>query len=184
MQYLLPCGACGEKHRVELRQAGQKIACGCGAVLEVPSLRGIRELATTKPTKTGRARPTWSPTRGIAFVSGLLVAAVGVLVAGYALLVWLQLNTSEPARADLTAVFTSIDQKSPEETLQLWQDEILNRGIGPYRVPDYIVARDMARFFGMVAMMGIGVAAIGAAVSAGAILLRKSGADKRTAPRR
>jgi hypothetical protein len=179
MQYLLPCGACGEKHAIEPRQAGRKISCGCGAVLEVPSLRGIRELAHTEPTKTRRAGPTWSPARGIAFVIGMLVAVIGLLVAGYALLVWLNLDTSEPLPEDLTAACASIDQKTPEETLLLWQEEIRNRGIGPYQVPGYIVARAWARFFGMIAIVGVCLTVTGAAASASSVLLRKSGAGKR-----
>jgi hypothetical protein len=174
MQYLLPCGACGEKHAIEPRQAGRKISCGCGAVLEVPSLRGIRELAHTAPTKTRRAGPTWSPARGIAFAVGMLVAVVGLLVAGYALLVWLNLDTSEPPPEDLTAAYAGIDQKTPEETLLLWQEEIRNQGLGTHQVPAYLVARDIARFFGMLAIAGVCLTVIGAAASASSILLRKS----------
>ena len=174
MQYLLPCGACGETHAIEPRQAGRKISCGCGAVLEVPSLRGIRELAHTEPTTKRRVGPAWSPARGLAFVGGMLVAVVGLLVAGYALLVWRNLDTSVPLPEDLTAVYALIDQKTPEETLLLWQEEILNRGIGTYQRPAYIVARDIARFFGMLAIGGTCLAVIGATASASSILLRKT----------
>ena len=137
-------------------------------------MRGLRELARTEPAKTRRAGSTWSPARGIAFVIGMLVAVVGLVVAGYALLVWLNLDISEPPPENLTAIYANIDQKTPEETLLLWQDEILKRGIGPYQVPAYIVARDMARFFGMAAILGIGLMVIGTAASASSILLRKS----------
>ncbi|MCY2995556.1 MAG: hypothetical protein NTY19_48045 [Planctomycetota bacterium] len=174
MQYLLPCGACGEKHVIEPRQAGRKISCGCGAVLEVPSLRGIRELAHTEPTKKRRGGPTWSPARGIIFVVGMLVAVIGLLVAGYALLVWRNLDTSEPLPEDLIAVYAAIDQRTPEEVLLLWQEEVRNRGIGTYHVPAYVVARDIARFFGMLAIGGACLAVIGAAASASSILLRKT----------
>ena len=174
MQYLLPCGACGEKQAIEPRQAGRRIACGCGAVLEVPSLRGIRELAHTAPTKTRRTGPAWSPARGLAFVGGMLVAVVGLLVAGYALLVWRSLDTSEPLPEDLAAVYALIDQKTPEETLLLWQEEIRDRGIGTYQRPAYIVAGDIARFFGMLAIGGACLAVTGAAASASSILLRKA----------
>ena len=142
--------------------------------MEVPSLCGIRELAHTEPTKTRRAGPTWSPVRGIAFVVGMLVAVFGLFVAAYALLAWLNLDTSEPLPEDLTASYASIDQKTPEDMLLMWQGEILNRGMEKYQLPAHVAARVMSQFFGRIAMIGLCVTVIGAAVSASTIVFRKS----------
>lgn len=173
MQYLLPCGACGRKHAVEPRQAGQKIACDCGTALEVPSLRGLRELERTEPAKVHRAGRTWTPARGVAFVVGILVALAGALVAGYALMVWTTLDTSEPPPENLTAEYAAIDGRTPEQTLTLWQNEIVGRGIGDYRVPRHVMARAVVQAYGWIAIVGIGLSVLGAVAITSSILSRR-----------
>ena len=56
MRYLLPC-SCGQSVGVEFRQAGGQVRCACGRVLEVPSLRTIRQLEpeVAPPGRRGRA---------------------------------------------------------------------------------------------------------------------------------
>src|SRR5688572_6227512 len=80
--YLLPC-SCGRNCEVDAGQAGSQVACGCGTVLTVPSIRGLRQL---EPAATGEAKPatpSWSPVRGAIFSLGLLLAATAVLFSGF-----------------------------------------------------------------------------------------------------
>lgn len=100
-RYVLPC-PCGQETAVEATQAGQEIRCACGAVLEIPSMRGLSELeraeaggaATTSSSASGRAgksrtgraartpdiAPTaarWGSRQKRVFL-GALIAAVGL----------------------------------------------------------------------------------------------------------
>ena len=144
MQYLLPCGQCSEKHAIDPNQAGQSITCRCGAILEVPSLRGIRGLERVEATTLRRTRRPWSPLRGLVFGLGLMAVLVGLLIAGLGGWWRMGLDTSEPLPEDLATVNADIDRKSPEQALTLWEEEIRGRGLGPYRLPQYYAAREVA----------------------------------------
>lgn len=79
--YLLPC-VCGEKTPVTASQAGQSVRCACGAQLEVPTLRGLRDLAPADsvavPTRSWSNRHRSS---FVAFVLALAAFAVSGLLA-------------------------------------------------------------------------------------------------------
>jgi hypothetical protein len=84
-QYLLPC-SCGQKVRVEPAQAGGQVACACGANLNVPTLRGLRQLEVAPTDDATIRRSTgrqWGPVRGAMFSIGLLVVVVSLLVLAY-----------------------------------------------------------------------------------------------------
>jgi hypothetical protein len=174
MQYLLPCSTCDKKHPIEPRQAGQQISCVCGAVLEVPSLRGIRQLTPVAASQVRRKQSRWSLLRGLIFVGGLVALVLGLVIGGYGGRVWLGLDTSEPLPENLTAAYASIERMTPDQTLVLWQEEIRNHGLGRYQVPSYVVARSIARFHGFVAIGGACLILFGAAVSLGTVLFRKA----------
>jgi hypothetical protein len=79
-QFVLPC-ACGEKHTIAKTQAGQELACKCGAKLEVPTIRKMEQLQPLD--RTDDPKP-WSRGQG-----GLFVAGIFVLIAGTAATMWL-----------------------------------------------------------------------------------------------
>jgi hypothetical protein len=83
-QYLLTC-SCGRTSTVTARQAGQSIRCACGAALDVPTLRGLRDLppavadGASKPTRTwdNRHRAVFAMLLGSAFALTLGVYFAG-----------------------------------------------------------------------------------------------------------
>jgi hypothetical protein len=79
-QYLLPC-SCGQKVRVEPAQAGGQVACACGANLNVPTLRGLKQLEIAPPDEAAVRRSAgrqWGPVRGAMFSIGLLVVVISL----------------------------------------------------------------------------------------------------------
>jgi hypothetical protein len=93
MNYLLPCKACGTELAVSTGQAGQTLHCRCGATIDVPSIRELRNLpAAEREVASG---PTWGSRQGLLFVGG---AIAGVALIGIAVL-WLM----RPALVDIRA---------------------------------------------------------------------------------
>jgi hypothetical protein len=87
-KYLLTCG-CGATLPVDVGQAGDRISCQCGAIVEVPPLRKLRhQPAATAPTTESIA---WNARRGI-------VAALAIL-AGVLVLIALWSRVTEPTIA-------------------------------------------------------------------------------------
>ena len=81
LKYALTC-ACSQVAPVEVGQAGGTVSCtACGAVLEVPKLRELRQLSELQ-SSDAPPRASWSPVQGSLFVSGLLAI---VIAAGAAL---------------------------------------------------------------------------------------------------
>src|ERR1700682_380298 len=79
-EYLLPC-SCGETHRVNPRQSGETLVCGCGARLNVPTRRELQTLEPAPPT-AAPLQPTWGRRQGLIFL-GLLITTVSLAVCGY-----------------------------------------------------------------------------------------------------
>src|SRR4051812_34483923 len=71
-QYLLPC-ACGQQISVSAAQAGESLRCSCGAIVEVPTMRGLRDLERLEP-KEPVPGDRWGDRQRLAL--GLLVAAL------------------------------------------------------------------------------------------------------------
>ena len=78
--YLLPC-TCGRTHRVSSRQAGDTVACACGASLEVPTMR---ELSRLEPAATGTPvrQKVWGLRQGLMFL-GSVIAGGGLAAGSY-----------------------------------------------------------------------------------------------------
>jgi hypothetical protein len=115
--YLLPC-SCGQKLAVSVRQAGQSVRCTCGASLEVPTLRGLRELHPADVQAAARAR-AWGDRHRVAFV--LIALSLGACaVAGY---LWIAIPPSpEPQQ------LIDVDENTPIGTVYaVYQD--LQRGL-------------------------------------------------------
>ncbi|HTM55177.1 MAG TPA: hypothetical protein VL175_14170 [Pirellulales bacterium] len=69
--YLLPC-ACGQQISVSAAQAGESLRCSCGAMVEVPTMRGLRELERVETSQAVRG-DRWGDRQRLALA--LLVAA-------------------------------------------------------------------------------------------------------------
>lgn len=108
--YLLPC-TCGQKTVVSAVQAGETIRCGCGALLQVPSMRGLRDLehADAADSPSARRAPArrWEDRHRAAF-SLVVAALVCLVVAGF---LWTQMPQLElpPAPPESGADIQSVN---------------------------------------------------------------------------
>jgi hypothetical protein len=74
-KYLLEC-SCGKKLPVELGQAGGKITCTCGNLVDVPPLRKLRHLPLDESKSARPAASTWSARKGVIAASLLLAGGL------------------------------------------------------------------------------------------------------------
>jgi hypothetical protein len=75
--YLVPC-SCGQQFRVRSSQAGEQLACQCGATVSVPTIRGLKQLKTIDDeVVTPAPAPMW---QGPAFAVGVLCLFAGAIV--------------------------------------------------------------------------------------------------------
>ena len=147
--YLLPCN-CGQKVRVGKAQAGQAVLCGCGQQLNVPTLRGLRELevAPAEATVAKAARPAWSPARGAAFSGGLAVAAVALIflllnLYYYAGAVYYSDDHSDDV---IQAATGELDNFQAVQLLDEW-NSVVAEGLGHRHTPLWIVAQESAKVY-------------------------------------
>ena len=171
MKYLLPCEKCGEKTPIDVNQAGQPIACCCGEMLEAPSLRGIRELARiSDETAVAIPKRAWSMGRGIAFVTGLVIAlvAMGAVAVFVAKITFVE--TPPPPVAVSEQVSAEIDVMSPSEAWDAWT-KMRQEGLGPYHPPEHYLARQWIQRHKMFTAVAAVIAACALALSAGACLM-------------
>ena len=157
--YLLPC-ACGEKTPVTASQAGQSVHCSCGAQLEVPTLRGLRDLAQSDLARgDSAARPTrsWNNRHRVTFVCfvlGLIAFAIG----GY-----LTLNLPDVARPATDQEISQIFEKgSTEEVIATFAE--LKKGIDFVSPDESMVQKYMEKRNSLVwvirTVIGLGVLAL------------------------
>lgn len=169
MKYRFPCERCGEKLVIDISQAGRQIVCRCGAALEVPSLRAIRALEVAPDASVKPRRPAWNRGRGLMFAAGLVIALLGLLVAGAGGAVWLTAQAPpSPAPSDLAAALTAIDQLKAPRAWDLWA-EMRTNGLGPYFEPSQAVfeaflRRVLIEFFAGVVILAAGLAAMASAI--------------------
>jgi hypothetical protein len=75
-KYLVECN-CGNKLPVDIGQAGGRVTCTCGNLVDVPPLRQLRHLP---PAALEKERPTasWNARKGVITASLLLIGAIAV----------------------------------------------------------------------------------------------------------
>jgi hypothetical protein len=170
-KYLLPC-SCGHQTPVEASQAGQQIRCECGAVLEVPTMRGIAQLdragpeslaagafppgATKQASKAvglaaKRSSSNWGPRQGVLLVGGVITGLALCLASYY--------YVSRPRIIDATIL-------APIETWQLWFD--LNQGIDQRPPWEEMYLRGVANYHRWMILAST-IAGIGVLIMAGAL---------------
>ena len=173
-RYLLSC-TCGQSVPVELRQAGEKVRCACGATLDVPPLRELRRLPASVTTDAvAAASSRWGVRQG-AIAASLIVA---ILLAIASALSWYTeptLPRFDPA-ARTRIVEENLARLTPVAAWRLWVDSILplsRSGLREYEYPEADAIRQhIARRRFNEATMLIG-AGIFATVAAGLAVWRK-----------
>jgi hypothetical protein len=164
-EYLLPC-SCGQKVRVATAQAGGVVGCTCGQSLAVPTLRGLKALEVAPSRQPGPAAAGWSATHGALFASGLVGIGLGLAIAAFCLLRYVQITSSGYAKdrtADVvTASNQNIDAMTPVQTLEVWQKEMLEEGLGDVHPPIWVVAQERINYYLWWAKFAAGLIAAGA----------------------
>ena len=174
-QYLLPC-ACGQKVRVGRAQAGQEVACVCGKPVQVPTLRGLRELEVAPPEANAKTAGAWGPIRGALFSGGILVAVLALLFAGWQFWTYsiVSTMTTDHTQTVIAMEEEQIDEMSPADMFDVWH-QIEEEGIGPKMIPIWVAAKQQATSLTRQAIFAIVIGVAGAIAAVGAAFVgRKS----------
>lgn len=174
--YLLPC-PCGQKNPVFRSQAGENLVCkSCGAVLPVPTLRGLQALETIEQEekfeeiRRDRKRSQWSGPRGIA-VSILLALSVLFLIPTTYYGFWRsQMDTSTTAQDEIDAGNVRFQEMNASQLMVVWRD-YTRIGLADKRRPDFFYFNKMGEefLFQFLLYGGISLAFAGAALATGLI---------------
>jgi hypothetical protein len=166
--YLLPC-SCGRQCEVDAGQAGTQIACSCGELLTVPSIRGLRQLKPVAESAAPAAAP-WNPARGAIFSLGLLVAVGALLFTSYqGYWFFITRRTQDPAAIQLQMEFDHIDHLTPVDSMGLFRSEEKS-GLGepsPPRWAEIDKLHESSRRLGIIGMI---VAGVGLLATAGSMV--------------
>lgn len=116
---LYPC-ECGRKIPVEPSQAGRTIRCECGKEIELPSLRGIRELEPAPVEKPSQSpRPEWGLPDQL-LLTGIILIGLGTLGCGF---LWYSWPIVPPEwEWDLDLIRERTQDLSLEQSMKLWEN--------------------------------------------------------------
>jgi hypothetical protein len=136
-KYMLSC-ACGRQHTVETRQAGEIVACECGATVAVPTLRQLRELpaAPSDAASAGAAGPSWGVRQRVITVC-LLLAAAFLVVAGVSRALQKPVPTLDAAKYTENVEWM-VGKLTPLQAWERWYDSyepLRTTGFEVYRHP-------------------------------------------------
>src|SRR5262245_59907392 len=116
-RYLVPC-ACGNAVPADVAQAGGQVVCSCGATVDVPALRGLRELPVETATAADRAPRVWQASYG-AIASLLIVAASAALIGA-----WMHFQEPKPPAFNSAAREQSLENDlkvaTPSDVWHWW----------------------------------------------------------------
>ena len=165
-KYMLGCD-CGKTTPVDTGQAGGQIQCSCGATLDVPTLRRLRELPAVAPAVQAEAGG-WSFRRGA--VAACVVLA-GLLVIGSAWSRWSEPRPPrfEPLERD-RLVDGQIDRLTPVNSWWVWVDvlrPLSESGFAPMNYRLTLAQQEQiarGRFLQAVMLVLAAVCAVGAVV--------------------
>jgi len=127
-RYLLPC-ECGQAVPIEVSQAGEKVICPCGRVLEVPALRAVRQLRVAPAESVARVAPSrWTFGHGLAFALGVFLLVAGLLLCAYSYLNQQFVRAQLVPQEEVNAWVDAIDSFSLDDLWAYWS-EIRNIGL-------------------------------------------------------
>ncbi len=173
MKYLLPCTHCERKLSVDSTQAGESIICACGASLEIPSFREIRNLERGGASDAAPVPRSWNARRGVVFAVGLAIVFCGVVASGFAGMGRLSLQTGTPPKENLEHVFASLDKMTAAETMDTWL-QVRDESLGPYIESYYSMHRRAHKQLTQIMLAGYGVIVLGVLVTAATWLVPKN----------
>ncbi|MEX0819879.1 MAG: hypothetical protein WD070_09795 [Pirellulaceae bacterium] len=169
-KYLLPC-ECGKAIAVDVSQAGQQITCECGKRLEVPTLRGVRELEPV-PEPAASSRPAeWDASRGMIFAGSLVLLLVGLAVSflGYQ---GLRTTPNITRETEKESFETSIDEMSLEEAYETWE-HVRDHGLAPRGQNVFVNIRNYREGRQRMLILGVALCVVGLFGAIGSTLGRR-----------
>jgi hypothetical protein len=172
MKYLLPC-SCGKSVAIETSQAGERVRCACGNMLDAPTMRLIRELppAVAETSRKSARDRTWSLSQRLLFSGGLATLVTGLILAGIFQVGRSGLKTEEAPWDNLERAYQDIDQMTILQTWDLWQMARTD-AIGPYNPPQFIWHRLWSATWLRTAVISLVVAAVGFVMMSSAFVIR------------
>ncbi len=159
MAYLLPCPQCGRKLVVTTGQAGGQAPCECGTAVDVPTVRGMRELEQA-PDTAAESAASWTTRQSVVFI-GSLLAITGL---AFGVLLHFRAERLLPKAAFADEIRTTMP---PADTWTLWT-QFFRQGVGRWQpqkdekhLSDLKAYAEMKRW----EIIGFGVAGLGVVVA-------------------
>lgn len=170
-KYLLPC-ACGKVIVIDASQAGQQIACECGKLLEVPTLRGVRELEPAPETASpSREATDWNPSRGLVFAGSFVLFVIGAAVS-YVGFKDLRATPNITREVETEAFDQLIDDMSLDEVYERWKLD-REHGLGERGQNPYVNIRSFRAGRNRMLVAGIAFCVVGLLGTIGATVGRR-----------
>jgi len=168
--YLLSC-ECGQNVSVSASQAGGSAQCTCGKVLEVPTLRRLRELEPDPQADTADANSrdhrAWGVRQGVVLAGGL-IALFGGMAAGV-----MQYAAPQPPginlELDLERWAEYVDQMTLLQTWEHWHGGMQRLGVADsQQLESYRRELQTHRFLQRI-LLGVAIAGAVLAVAGGCL---------------
>jgi hypothetical protein len=120
-KYLLPCHD-GQSVVVTTADAGRNVACPCGKMVTVPTLRGVQSLMRVDEPQSTSAAPAWSAKQGAMFTIGLCLLLVGLIALAMLYNDWRKINTTKPEMDPefLAGMKVAVESAEAANTLDAW----------------------------------------------------------------
>ena len=156
--YLLTC-ECGLDILVQVAQAGDQLACSCGASIAVPNLRDVKQLPLADD-QLHKPKGEWNATGGSIFALAIVFIAAGLTVAAYNYSEGKQLITTDTTDMENEYGNIVIDQMPPFESIEIFA-VIVGRGLGEQQTVDFRDEQKKQRTYYNWAKGGLILSAIG-----------------------
>jgi hypothetical protein len=182
-KYLVPC-TCGKSVAVDASQAGLQIRCECGNELDVPTMRGLRQLPTAEagPADASAQRAgAWGPRQGMMFLGGV-IALIGGLVAAAVYSARPQINV----QVNRAALQADNDALTLEQSWYLWQH--LRQGLDQFTLTETPEFQKNHATYRLRLGLALGAVALGVLLAVAGLFVASprsptSAAPQRAAPR-
>ena len=163
IQYLLPCPDCGQNLKVELSQAGETVGCACGRGVDVPTMRGLRQLPIVEETRAAAEAEAQAQSRQWGPRQGLILIGALILLAGLAAAVYFMRTYPEPAytRDEVAEITSQQIQDSPLTKTWIYWKDLEENGITAAPTPPELDFAERVALANQRLAIAFGVAGIG-----------------------
>ncbi len=178
-RYALTCPSCSAINEVDLRQAGESIACvKCQTSVEVPTLRGFRQLQPLGD-QNGNRRKASSGSTVVAratFVAGFVALLIG-LGTGGGFWYFASILRTQPPQAEIdkmnAAFFARLDGENLPEFWKTWQEDVIGLPPSQWRESGFAANRKLARQRRLAGNLFFALVPLGLAAMIGSAFIRK-----------